>query len=171
MHGGEVEASSAGEGQGAELTVRVPIAAQARDGGQRSSGRSLTTPGVRVLIVEDNVDAAESLGELLEVEGHEVVAVAHSGAEGVEAARKHKPDVVLCDLGLPGIDGYGVARALRADQDMQVNSAFLVAISGYARSEDVAKAKGVGFDEHIPKPPSVERLEGLLARVHRRGGG
>jgi PAS domain S-box-containing protein len=168
MHGGSVEAASAGEGQGSELTVRLPVARQAVPQVRGEAQRSLSPGALRVLIIEDNVDAAEMLKEALALTDHEVVAVAFSGLEGIEAARKHRPDVVLCDLGLPGLDGFGVARQLRGDDDERLRGVFLVALSGYALSEDVSKAKRAGFDHHMAKPPSVERLLKLLAEVAAR---
>jgi PAS domain S-box-containing protein len=169
LHDGSVEASSAGEGQGAELTVRLPLAAAIPISSERPPASKPAARGLRVLIVEDNVDAAHSLREALELAGHEVVAVAHDGAAGVRAAREHGPDVVLCDLGLPGLDGFDVARALRAADDPRLRSAFLVAVSGYALAEDRSKAKRAGFDRHLAKPASLERLQTLLSEIPRAG--
>lgn len=163
MHGGTVAARSDGEGQGAELTITLPLLVPVRPTLSVVPAPSAGTPaGRRVLIIEDNVDAADSLKEALELGGHEI-AVAFSGPEGVEAARRVKPDVVLCDIGLPGLDGYGVARALRADADPDVRSSLLIALSGYALQEDVATSKEAGFDRHVAKPPSLTVLEKLLA--------
>lgn len=114
---------------------------------------------LRVLIVDDNVDAAESLRDVALLFDN-VVEVAYGGAEAVEKARAFVPQLVLCDLGLPVLDGFGVARALRADPAL--HDARLVAVSGYASAEDVRKAHDAGFDEHLAKPPSLERLEQLL---------
>jgi two-component system CheB/CheR fusion protein len=115
-----------------------------------------------VLVIEDNPDAADSIREVLELHDH-VVAVEYSGTAGVEAARRFLPDVVLCDIGLPGLDGYSVAREMRADAALR--SALLVAVSGYALEEDVRKCRDAGFDAHIAKPPSVEELQSVLARA------
>ena len=116
----------------------------------------------RVLIIEDNVDAADSLREALEL-GEHMVEVAHSGPEGIERARSFPPDVVLCDIGLPGMDGYDVARAFRQDPELQ--SIFLVALSGYASPEDLERAADAGFQRHLAKPPSVDALERLLLEL------
>jgi two-component system CheB/CheR fusion protein len=110
------------------------------------------------LVIEDNADVAESLRVVLELQGH-TVAVAATGGEGVERARELRPDVVLCDLGLPGMDGYEVARALRAEPSLTGTS--LVALTGYAQPEDVERGRHAGFDRHLVKP--VDPAE--LARI------
>jgi two-component system CheB/CheR fusion protein len=115
-----------------------------------------------VLIIEDNIDAADSLREALEFSEHEVE-VAYNGPAGIAKARKYKPEVVFCDIGLPGMDGFDVARAFRADDALR--GTYLVALSGYAQPEDVLRASEAGFDQHLAKPPSLERLEQALAHV------
>lgn len=161
MHGGTVTAHSQGEGMGSELTVALPLQVPARLGPTAGAARSPRTPAQRVLVIEDNVDAAESLREVLALEGHEIF-VARAGPEGLARARELEPHVVLCDIGLPGMDGYAVARALRSDPNPAVRAAFLVALSGYALQEDVARAQAAGFDRHMAKPPSIEALGQLL---------
>ncbi len=103
-----------------------------------------------MLVVEDNADAAESLREILVLQGHSVE-VAHDGAEGLRAAERSHPEALLCDIGLPDMDGYEVARAVRANPELK--NAFLIALTGCALPEDQARAAEVGFDEHLPKPP------------------
>lgn len=116
----------------------------------------------RCLVIEDNVDAAESLAMLLQLSGHEAE-VAFDGASGIEKARSFHPDVVLCDIGLPGgLDGHGVARAFRADPDLK--SAFLIALTGYGQEEDRRRALEAGFDAHLTKPADIEELKRMLAR-------
>jgi two-component system CheB/CheR fusion protein len=115
-----------------------------------------------VLIIEDNIDAADSLREALEFSEHEVE-VAYNGPAGIAKARKYKPEVVFCDIGLPGMDGFDVARAFRADDALR--GTYLVALSGYAQPEDVLRASEAGFDQHLAKPPSLERLEQTLAQA------
>jgi two-component system CheB/CheR fusion protein len=127
-------------------------------------------PGVersprRVLIIEDNIDAADSLSEALEFGEHEVT-VAYNGPEGLERAREFKPEVVLCDIGLPGMNGYDVARAFRSDEALK--GTYLVALSGYALPEDLQRAQEAGFDRHLAKPPSLEKLEELLSEAPQR---
>ena len=107
----------------------------------------------RVLIVEDNPDAAESLQVLLELLGHEV-RVAYTGPDGVRAADEWRPDVVLCDIGLPDVDGYEVARQIRSDPSLGTTR--LIALSGYAQPEDRRRARDAGFDAHMAKPPDVD---------------
>jgi CheY-like chemotaxis protein len=118
----------------------------------------------RILIIEDNTDAAQSLKEALELGGHEVAA-AHDGNEGLSKARESKPDVVLCDIGLPAMDGYEVARTLRADPALRGTR--LVAVSGYASPEDQQRATESGFEQHVAKPPNLEKLQEQLASMSR----
>ncbi len=167
MHGGSVAAHSEGEGKGSAFTVVLPLHLPTRDELVVAPAPERGSSARRVLVVEDNVDVAESLREALELGDHEV-AVAYSGPEGVEVARRVMPDVVLCDIGLPGMDGYGVAGVLRADPNASLRSTFLIALSGYAQQEDVMKSRSAGFDRHMAKPPSIEALEKLLSEVPAR---
>jgi two-component system CheB/CheR fusion protein len=161
LHGGEVSAHSDGLGKGAEFVVRLPL--DLVDAGElRASRPEVEHRPRRVLIIEDNIDAADSLSEALEFGEHEVT-VAYNGPEGLERARELKPEVVLCDIGLPGMDGYEVARAFRADAALR--GTYLVALSGYALPEDLQRASEAGFDRHLAKPPSLEKLEELLASL------
>jgi two-component system CheB/CheR fusion protein len=118
-----------------------------------------------VLIIEDNIDAADSLRAVLEISAHEVE-VAHRGPEGLAKARQFQPEIVLCDIGLPGMDGYEVARAFRADETLK--DIFLVALSGYALPEDLQRAREAGFARHLAKPPSIEKIQALLNSAPRR---
>jgi PAS domain S-box-containing protein len=163
LHGGTIAAHSPGLGQGAEFVVRLPLALE--EGAVDGSARSSTlVPGGRrrVLIIEDNIDAADSLREALEFSAHEVE-VAYNGPAGIAKAREYKPEVVFCDIGLPGMDGFDVARAFRADDALK--GAYLVALSGYALPEDVQRASEAGFDQHLAKPPNLDILEQTLARA------
>ncbi len=114
----------------------------------------------RVLIIEDNLDAADSLRMMLELCGHRAE-IAMTGADGIDMARSFLPDVVLCDLGLPGMDGLSVARSLRADPAFR--GVRLVALTGYVGPEDVARALKAGFDSHIPKPADPDALLRLIS--------
>lgn len=114
---------------------------------------------MRVLIIEDNQDAAEILREVLEMYEHEV-AVAHSGPDGVETARAFHPQVVLCDLGLPGMNGYEVASTLR--RDPETKEAHLVALTGYSQAEERARAHASGFEVHLTKPVGLDDIQRLL---------
>lgn len=159
LHGGRVEANSKGLGTGAEFAIWLPLVQPpARPKPAVAAGRAATRH--RILVIEDNVDAADSLREILELGGHEV-AVAYNGVEGIKKAREFRPEVVLCDIGLPGVNGFEVARAFRADEALK--SMFLVALSGYALPEDLQRAAEAGFDQHLAKPPSLEKLEQILA--------
>jgi CheY-like chemotaxis protein len=157
LHGGTVRAESAGTGTGAEFIVRLPLAVAAKAVPPADAAAAPGGPHHVVLVVDDNVDAADSLAELVELLGHSAV-VAYDGSSALEQARERRPDVVLCDIGLPGMSGYEVARALRAaGAGMQ-----LVAVSGYAQPEDLRRAADAGFDRHVAKPPTPEIIERLL---------
>jgi signal transduction histidine kinase len=160
LHAGSVSAENRGDGDGATFTIELPLATAPVEACLPPA--AALSPPPRVLVIEDNVDGAESLAELLTLYGHEAL-VAYDGREGLEKARVFGPDVVLCDIGLPGMDGYEVARAMRADPALR--QVRLVALTGYARPEDVAKAKAAGFDVHVPKPPDVEALERAMAAI------
>jgi PAS domain S-box-containing protein len=158
LHGGSVHVESAGRGTGATFTLRLPLAAD--QASSRPAGpvpRGAGAGGRRVLVVDDNQDAADSLAQLVRLLGHEVD-VAYDGPSAVAAVRARAPDVVLCDIGLPGMDGYAVAREVRGISPRLL----LVAVSGYAQPEDVARATEAGFDLHVAKPPDPERLVALL---------
>jgi two-component system CheB/CheR fusion protein len=161
LHGGSIQAQSDGLGKGAAFAVRLPLdeGAVPEKVVLRARGPQISR---RVLIIEDNLDAAESLREALELGAHEVE-VAYSGPEGLEKVRALHPDVVFCDIGLPGMDGYDVARAVRQEPALQ--STFLVALSGYALPEDIERAAQAGFQHHLAKPPSVNALERVLSEL------
>jgi signal transduction histidine kinase/ActR/RegA family two-component response regulator len=164
MHGGTVTAESEGPGKGAQFTVTLPLAAGTP---HLPAATAPTRSGAacRVLVIEDNADAAQSLRAALELDGHRVE-VASTGPEGIEIARAFQPDVVLCDIGLPGLDGYSVVKAMRADP--RTRAAYVVAMSGYALPEDREKARAAGFARHLTKPPSRDALEEILAGVLER---
>jgi two-component system, chemotaxis family, CheB/CheR fusion protein len=158
-HGGTIHVTSGGKGKGAEFIVRLPLSAPPA----RTEVAAATVPRPRrILVIEDNLDAAESLQLALELEGHEV-AIAHDGPEGVERARALTPEVVLCDIGLPDMDGYAVARALRREPSLR--DTFLVALTGYALPDDLRRATEAGFDAHLTKPASIEGVEEVMSRA------
>ena len=128
----------------------------------RPGSASEGLPHRRVLVIEDNVDAAESLREALELDEN-TVDVAFSGADGIEHARAFHPEVVFCDIGLPGMDGYEVARAMRAEPALQAVA--LVALTGYAGPEDIERSRSAGFDVVVAKPASLETIERILLRA------
>jgi PAS domain S-box-containing protein len=167
-HGGRVEAHSAGPGQGSELVVRLPVLPAGEPAGE-PAGRPPEPPpseapigqaSARVLLVEDNLDAADALAELLRMWGHEVEVV-HDGAAAVERAVSTRPDVVLLDIGLPGMDGFQVAGALRALPHLR--GALLVALTGYGQEADRQRSAAAGFDHHLIKPVDLGELRRLVA--------
>jgi PAS domain S-box-containing protein len=157
MHGGTVDVHSDGPGKGAVFTLNLPLV----------PAPPASTPEVpspvrprRIVVVEDNIDSAESMAMMLELAGHQV-AVAHTGAAGVALARSFQPEIVLCDIGLPGeLDGYAVARALRAERSLR--SARLIALTGYGQEDDKLRAHEAGFEEHLTKPVDPETLDRVL---------
>ncbi|MCW7541407.1 ATP-binding protein [Aquabacterium sp. A7-Y] len=171
MQGGSVSGWSQGHGQGTTFTVRLPLT-------RRKVPRPVASaPGTdlshrRILIIEDNADAAETLRQLIELNGRHDIEVEHDGESGVANALSHAPDLVFCDLGLPGMDGYEVARTLRRTGDFE--DCLLVAVSGYGLSEDVERAIAAGFDLHLTKPVRFELIEKVLLRselgTNRRAG-
>ena len=166
LHEGAVTAESKGPGRGSQFTVRLPLARMPVQASPRGAPREAVprpTRGAgpqRVLVIEDNVDAAETLTTLLELWGHEV-RVAYAGGDGLALAKDFRPQVVLCDIGLPGgLDGYAVARSLRREQDGA--APYLVALTGYGQDEDQRLAAAAGFDRHIVKPVDHDVLEKVL---------
>ncbi len=160
MHGGTVEAHSQGAHMGTRIDVRIPLdhhfEAPPVPIEERAESR-----GRRCLVIEDNADAAESMGLLLELSGHQVE-IAADGRQGLETARRFRPDVVLCDIGLPGgMDGYEVARQMR--EDPLLSQARLIALTGYGQEEDRRRAREAGFDIHLTKPADPVMLGRLLA--------
>jgi signal transduction histidine kinase/CheY-like chemotaxis protein len=161
LHGGTVTAASDGVGRGTEVTVRLPLAPSPHVVPPAPVTAVAAAPRARrVLIVEDNRDVADMLRELLETSGH-AVAVEYAGDRALDAARHFRPEVVLCDLGLPVVDGFAVASRFR--QEPELRDVRLVAVSGYGRDEDRARAADAGFDLHLTKPVSADDLERALA--------
>jgi two-component system, chemotaxis family, CheB/CheR fusion protein len=159
MHGGEAAARSEGADLGAEFTLTLPLVGGI---GREATATRADKPAAsrRVLIVEDAEDVAESLRAMLELEGHEVK-VARTGPEGLALARSFRPSIVLCDIGLPGMSGYEVAREMRADPSLA--SIYRIALTGYAMPEDVRRCEQAGFDHHVAKPLDLEALRELFA--------
>jgi len=164
--GGRVRAESGGLGRGARFLVDLPLVPAPAAAGPAYDPRPAAA-GLSVLIVEDNEDAAASLADLLAFTGHRSE-TAGCGRAGVEAATARPPDVLICDVGLPDMSGHEVIRAIRAAPEGA--RIFALALTGYAQPEDRAAALAAGFDAHLPKPPSLDELEGLLAEVARRRG-
>jgi PAS domain S-box-containing protein len=159
LHGGRVEAASDGPGRGSIFTVRLPAMVNAPQPACESSEAPAGTPRRRILVVEDNADNREMMRILLETSGHEVHDAA-DGVSGVELAVRLEPDTVLIDIGLPGIDGYEVARQIRSKLG---NRFRLIALSGYGQQKDRERAFAAGFDDHLLKPVDPARLVSVLA--------
>ena len=154
MHGGSVEAASEGLGRGSRFTVRLPaLGAEGMPAEEERPSRVLAAARRRILVVDDNVDAAELLAEILRGEGHEV-RVAFDGPRGLEAAEAFKPSIAVLDIGLPVMDGYELARRIR-EQGRPVR---LIAMTGYGQSADRERTREAGFDAHVVKPVSVDVL-------------
>ena len=161
LHGGTVEATSEGPDRGSRFTVRLRAIAPRPAGEGGRSGARWDVAARRILVIEDNADARAMLRHLLEAAGHEVHE-ASDGREGLAMALSLRPDVALVDLGLPGLDGYEIARQLRAADDRR--SILLVAVTGYGAPEDRERALLAGFDVHLVKPVDPDMLAGVLAR-------
>ena len=164
LHGGSVLARSEGPGRGAEFQIRLPMSEEEPVVVAPRAHAPARMPRRRVLIVEDNPDAADTLCEMLLTWEHEVE-VARDGLDGVAKARAFRPDLVLCDLGLPKLDGYQVARAIRSDPELA--GIYLVAVTGYASSDDQRRAADAGFNRHLAKPVPVDVIEEVLATAPR----
>ena len=165
LHGGNIVMRSDGRGAGTEVSFDLPVEspnpAVARVAPSRAEAPR------KILIIEDHDDAAESMQLLLEMQGHEVQ-IANDGAAGIAAARTFGPEIVLCDIGLPTMDGFEVAHAMRADPALC--DRYLVALTGYARPEDIEHAREAGFDSHLAKPVALAALQRVIATAERRSG-
>ncbi len=166
LHQGTVEASSAGLGMGSNFLIRLPLNAGQVPRAKESEVVHRAAASYRVLVIEDNKDAAESTRMLLNLIGHQVQ-TAHTGESGLTVAKSFQPEVVLCDIGLPGgMSGYDVARQLRKDSAFK--SAYLIALTGYGRDEDHQQTRAAGFDLHLLKPVDVAQLKRTLATLPQR---
>ena len=168
MHGGSVAATSDGPDRGCRFVVRLPLIRFPDAAPRRDSGHALEaedTDGLRVLVVDDNVDSAESLSQLMQILGYPV-AVAHDGLEAVEAAIAWRPDVVLMDIGMPRLGGPEAAHAMRALPGGE--RLWLIALSGWGQNEDRRKSREAGFDHHFVKPVDLEALIDLIRNLPRR---
>jgi PAS domain S-box-containing protein len=187
LHGGDIWARSQGPGQGSEFTVILPLVtapqAQLASGGSSRgdrtiehkdiAGETVKAPAVRVLVVDDNIDLVTMLCGTLRLKGF-IVQSAYTGPDGLRIAREWRPDIALLDIGLPGLDGYEIARRLRSDNTSALASEGvggtdvagarmkLIAITGYGREDDIAHAREAGFDGHLVKPCDMEKLEEMM---------
>jgi CheY-like chemotaxis protein len=170
MHGGLLEARSAGAGQGSAFTICLPLLPE----GSAAAGHGATniyppTSSCRVLVVDDDPAVADSMSVLLQIEGHEVE-VAATGETALQLARSFRPQLVLLDIGLQGMDGYEVARQIRAQQPAG-EKICLVAVTGYGHEEARSRSEQAGFDRHLVKPVNPEVLHELLEEVSRSRSG
>lgn len=158
LHGGTVRAESEGSGHGSNFVVSLPLGAASKPGSPPVSFEGRAVPAKRIVVIDDNHDAADSMAELLQLLGHSVE-VAYDGPDALARVLTRPPDVVLCDLGLPGMSGYELGSAIRKGLGDSVR---LIAVSGYAQSEDVRRSLDCGFDAHIAKPADPEEIERLM---------
>ncbi|MCE4554531.1 hybrid sensor histidine kinase/response regulator [Roseateles cellulosilyticus] len=163
LHGGDVTAASAGAGKGSVFTIRLPLLQREGRGPTEAEagGAPVVAPrALRILVVDDNEDAADALGMLLALGGHEV-RIEHTGAAGLSAADDLLPEAVFCDIGMPGMDGHEFATRLR--QDPRFAGTLLVAVTGWGSQEDRRRSRAAGFDVHLTKPAGSDAVEALLA--------
>ena len=171
LHGGSVDAESGGAGAGSRFTVRLPLAADAAGPAAATSAAAAPAVpganGLRVLVVDDNVDAAQTLAMILDLDGY-TTRVAHSGPQALEAVAAFGPAVVFLDLGMPGMDGYATAAALRRLPG--ADTPCLVALTGWGADHDRARTREAGFDHHLTKPVELDTVQQLLADMAAAGG-
>ena len=163
LHGGRIMAASDGAGRGSLFTIQIPLEREAAAPPKPIRSAPAPAKSYRILVIEDCVDAAESMEMLLHLMGHDVEK-AYDGPVGVEIAKRYLPEIVICDIGLPGpMDGYAVAEVLR--HDFPRGSAFMIALTGYGQLEDQRRSHEAGFDFHVTKPADPKELEKLLASL------
>jgi CheY-like chemotaxis protein len=164
MHGGSVSVQSAGLGHGSEFTVRLPLAAMDSrfDRAEKRAPAEKALAKRRILIVDDNRDGAETLAMLLNFLGSDV-RVAYDGPSALETMNAYRPDVVLLDIGMPGMDGYEVAGRVRRDPKLQHLT--LIALTGWGQEEDRRRCRQVGIDHHMIKPLDLDALQTLLSTI------
>ena len=159
LHGGRVEAKSEGSGQGSEFIVRLPVVAADAAAARKVDAVAPASIGRRVLVADDNQDAADSLAMILEMAGHDVCVV-HDGLTALSVAKTFRPDTVLLDIGMPKLNGYEVARALR--QEPWGADITLIALTGWGQESDRQRAMDAGFDRHLTKPVDPDALQSLM---------
>lgn len=161
LHKGDVQVHSEGKEKGTEFVITLPARFETQHREETESPQA-TAGGLRVLLIEDNEDIATSLKMVLELQGHQVH-IAHDGQTGVDKVRRESPEVVICDIGLPEMNGYQVAQAISDQPELAVRS--LIALSGYASEGDIRQSRDAGFDHHLAKPPDIDRINEILTAV------
>lgn len=168
LHGGTVEAQSAGVGQGSLFTIRLPaevVHRGARSDAQLALRPDAARPQCSVLIADDNRDAADSLALLLQMSGYELH-VCHGGRQALALARRARPNALVLDIGMPGMSGYELARQIRAED--WGRDALLIAVTGWGQQEDRERSRAAGFDHHLTKPVDPDALQALLEDFARQ---
>jgi CheY-like chemotaxis protein len=165
MHGGSIEARSEGEGQGSEFIVRLPVIMKAATPLPASEVEPKSQSERRVLIVDDNLDSADSLAMLLNITGNKTF-LAHDGVEALEAVEKYRPEVILLDIGLPKLDGHEVCRRVR--EQPWGKDIIIIALTGWGQEDDRRKSEEAGFNGHLVKPVDYDRLLELLGKLTNR---
>jgi CheY-like chemotaxis protein len=167
MHGGSLMAYSAGLGQGSTFTVHLPAAAQVAEE-DRDPGGEVPAGGLRVLVVDDNRDSADSATDILRLLGNRVE-TAYDGPGAVAAAQRFLPQVIMLDLAMPGMDGFEARRQLRAQPGL--GQSFMIAMTGFGNEDDKRRTRAAGFDAHLTKPVELDALIALMNEARERGGG
>jgi CheY-like chemotaxis protein len=166
LHGGTLEALSEGPGEGSEFILRIPVADEVHSASHESAAQERSLEGVRVAVIDDNQDAADIVGLLIEDQGG-LVRIANDGASGVLAAQEFYPDVILLDIGLPDMDGYEACRRLRAALGRKVG---IIAFTGWGQDGDKQRAVEAGFDAHLTKPADPRRLSETIRALNKTLG-
>ncbi len=163
LHGGSVAVASEGLGKGAQFTIRLPLPEISADNNvKQPETDGKPSRALRILVIDDIPDVAEIICSLLRLLGHEVIS-ANSGSEGLLKAKAFHPEILFCDIGMPGMNGYEVAERFHRDQELK--DIFLVALTGYAQQDDLERARAAGFNRHLAKPVDMSILEQILAEV------
>lgn len=162
LHGGAVKAFSEGLGKGSEFIIRLPLSDMRSDHKPYDSKIKPLTSAVKILIIEDNKDFTDLLSTMLTMKGYQVEN-SHNGHEGLDKARKFRPDIIFCDIGLPGKNGFEIAAAIKEDDTLK--QIYLIALTGYAGNADLRRAKDSGFDRHLAKPVSLDSLQQVINEI------
>jgi two-component system, sensor histidine kinase len=167
LHGGEITADSKGLGRGSTFTLRLPLTAAPHQpsAAEPPAPEPAKQRRLRILVIDDIPDVADVLKMLLDLEGFDT-RVAYAGPAALEIAAEFKPDVVVCDIGLPGMDGHEIARRLRSDPD--ITPARLIALTGWGAEGEIRRTRESGFDFHLVKPVEANALMELLSQVEPR---